>query len=138
MLAFVACCAPAAPAAAHGTSAPARMVAKINEFRAVRGLPALRAAPKLERSGIGHAHRLMAGDYLAHASFRAPFDTKGEVIAMHRGWRFRASLTIRRWLRSPSHRPLLLSRSFGYVGAGRATGRFGSHRSTIWVVRFGG
>ena len=138
VLAIGACCAPAAPAAASSSTASARMVTKLNEFRAKRGLPTLRHAPRLEQSGSAHARRLIAGDYLAHASFSAPFRTKGEVIAMHRGARFRASITIRRWLRSPSHRPLLLSRAFRYVGAGRATGNFAGRRATVWVLRFGG
>jgi uncharacterized protein YkwD len=41
------------------------------------------------------------------------------------------------WLRSPSHRAVILTRSMNLVGAGMVRGRFRGRRATIWVVQTG-
>lgn len=115
------------------------MIDGINWWRAHAGLKPLRGARKLRRSSRQRARRLMRGNFFAHpARLRVPrFDRVGEVIELHGGRRGRVRRAIRRWARSPSHRALLLSRSFRYLGAGKATGRYRGSRATIWVVRLG-
>src|SRR5919109_443366 len=140
-----ACCALVAIAAlAHtptdaGASTPA-MVRKINAYRNANGLPSLRYSPSLGRSSTAYASRMMATDYFGHASriqASSSFSRLGEVLAYYRGWRIVRSAIVRRWLRSPTHRAVLLSRSFRYVGAGRSRGYFDGSRTTIWVAQFG-
>jgi uncharacterized protein YkwD len=81
----------------------------------------------------------MRGDFFAHpARLRVPtFDRVGEVIELHGGHRPRVRAVFNRWVDSASHRAVLASRRYRWIGAARATGRYGGHRATIWVVRFG-
>jgi uncharacterized protein YkwD len=141
----VACCllltglmlVPAAPASAD---VPA-MVQRINEVRANHGLRALHHAPALTRSADSYARVMMSRDYFGHSShIQAPrrFRRLGEAIAYRRGHGPSTSRTLRSWLRSPGHRALILSSSFGYVGAGVSKGSFRGRAATIWVVHLGG
>jgi uncharacterized protein YkwD len=124
-----------------GTAAsPPPLVGKLNRVRRRNGLRSLRYSPSLARSSRSFARHLMSTDRFGHAPrIRAPrrFRWVGEVLAMHRGWRPRSSSTIRTWMHSPTHRHVLLSRNFRSVGAGRAAGRFGGRRATIWVMQVG-
>jgi uncharacterized protein YkwD len=40
-------------------------------------------------------------------------------------------------MRSPSHRRILLSRRFTWIGVGYARGRMGRSRASTWVAHFG-
>jgi uncharacterized protein YkwD len=123
---------PAARAAASDA-----MVQKINQVRARYGLRRLRAAPSLSGSSRRYAARLMRADVLRHSS-RGASGRSGEVLAVHFGRSPRVGSTVARWMGSPSHRAVLLSRSMGAMGAGYAQGRWGSTPAVIWVARFGG
>ena len=114
------------------------MVQKINDYRRGHGLRPLRTSPRLARASKRFARRLMRANRFGHSS-RAmrPFSSSGEILALQPGWRVRRAAAVRAWLRSPSHRSIVLSRRFGSAGAGLSRGRFGSRRSSIWVVRFG-
>jgi uncharacterized protein YkwD len=133
----------AAPAAVAGQDKDSRaaeaMVERINAVRADHGLPALRLAPKLMRSARGYARQLMRADGFNHnASFRKTgFRTTGEMLAYNQGWKLKPTPSIQMWLHSSGHRALMLSRSFRYIGAGPARGRFSGGLTTIWVIRFG-
>jgi uncharacterized protein YkwD len=121
-------------------ASPPPVVRKLNRVRRRHGLRELRYSPGLARSSSGFARHLMRTHTFGHAPrIHAPrgFRRLGEVLAMHSGWRPRSSSTIRGWMHSPTHRHVLLSRSYGSVGAGRATGRFGGRRATIWVMQVG-
>ncbi len=115
------------------------MVERINEVRADHDLPALRLAPKLMRASKGYAKRLMRDDGFSHgAGYRQNgFRTAGEMLAFGNGWSLAAGPSIRMWLGSSVHRGLMLSRSFRYVGASPARGRYGGALRTIWVVQLG-
>ena len=129
----------AVPATA-GASTPSPIVRKLNAFRAHHGLGPLRYSPSLARSSTRFAHYIARSDRFGHASrirASASFRLLGEALAYTRGWRIRRSYVIRRLLRSPGHRPLLLSRTFNYVGVGRVRGRLGRGRATVWVLQFG-
>ena len=140
VLAMMACAAfllPAAPAQAN----PARsVVVKVNNYRAAHGLPKLRISRSLSRSSYGYARHLLRTDRFGHSShIRASsrFRMLGENLAMSWGKRRSARIPVRGWIRSSSHRGVLLNRSFRYVGVGRAVGRLGSRRATIWVLHAG-
>ena len=56
---------------------------------------------------------------------------------MHFGRRAQVRRTVRRWLRSPAHRSLLLSGRFRALGAGQAVGSYRGRRATTWVLHLG-
>jgi uncharacterized protein YkwD len=128
----------AVPASASAGTPP--MVRKINKARQAYGLPALRYSPSLGRSSGRFARRLVRIDRFAHApriQASRRFRRLGECLGRQSGFQLRRSKMIRAWLRSPSHRAILLSRAFNRVGAAPARGRFWGRRSTIWVAQFG-
>jgi uncharacterized protein YkwD len=130
----------ALPAPAEAHHAANVMVSKINKVRARHGLPPLRSSPSLKRSSRRFARTMIRRDFFGHrsrvsASHR--FRRLGEAIAMHSGGRPGVRGTLRGWLRSPSHRKLVLTRSRRYVGAGMARGRLGRGRAVIWVMQVG-
>ena len=136
-----ACAFAAAPAAAPAATAYSgeRMMDVINYARAGGGLRALKRSRRLIRSAQARAALMMRADFFAHPTrLRVPtFDRVGEVIELHGGYRPRVRTVLRRWANSPSHRAVLSSRRYGWIGAARATGRYRGHRATIWVVRYG-
>jgi uncharacterized protein YkwD len=127
-------------AAASGAKDPRAMVDTINRARAKHGAQALRHHAALSRSARRYARHLLRTGRFGHAGrIRASdrFRHLGEVLARHPGRKPRRSRTVRRWIRSPWHRPVLLGRQFRFVGVGRVYGRSGGRRRTIWVVHLG-
>jgi len=117
------------------------IVERINEVRRSHGLPPFVASASLSHSATDYSHRLMRANRFTHDSFihaSSRFGHLGEALAYHGGWRPKRAQTVRRWLRSTAHRALVLSRSFRYVGAGIARGRFGRSAATIWTLQLGG
>ena len=114
------------------------MVQKINEVRGQHGLRPLRSSGSLAGSSQRFAEDLMRLDVLQHRSRPSTsYPNAGEVLAMHPGSATRVGSTVGQWMRSPSHRAVLLSRSFREMGAGVARGRFGRGAAVIWVVQVG-
>ena len=129
----------AVPASA-GASAPSPIVQKVNAFRAKHGLRPMRYSPSLARSSTRFAHYIARSGRFGHSGrIRASsrFRLLGEALTYTRGWKIRRSYALRRLLASSAHRPLLLSRTFNYVGVGRVRGRLGRSRATVWVLQFG-
>jgi uncharacterized protein YkwD len=131
------------PATAFADIPPesAAMIKKVNEKRRSSGLPTLQTSEALTGSARSYARYMLKNDYFAHlASIRAGgnFLTVGETLEWHSGWRAQVRATFRRWMGSPTHRALLLSPAFGYIGAGKARGRFGRRPATAWVAHLGG
>jgi len=114
------------------------MTERINAVRADHGLRPLKQAPKLMRSSRRYVKRMMRNDSFSHgSSYRIPgFRVSGEMLAWNRGWKLNAGPPVKMWLNSSGHRALMLSSSFGYVGAAPARGRFGGALTTMWVVHF--
>jgi uncharacterized protein YkwD len=126
--------------AAAGTKDSRAMVDTINRARAKHGAHALRHHAALSRSAKRYARHLLRTGSFGHAGrIRASdrFRRLGELLARHPGRKPRRSRTVRRWVRSPWHRPVLLGRQFRFVGVGRVYGRFHGRRRTIWVVHLG-
>jgi uncharacterized protein YkwD len=122
-------------AATRASDRPA-MVDTINRARAKHGVPALRHNASLSRSAKRYARHLLRTGTFGHAGrIRADgrFAHLGELLARHRGREPRRSRTVRGWMSSPWHRPVLLGNQFRLVGVGRVQGR----RGTIWVVHLG-
>jgi uncharacterized protein YkwD len=127
------------PASAARTYTGAGMMDGINAVRAKYGLRQLRPAPRLVRSSAARASLMMRENFFAHPSrLRVPtFDRVGEILERHQGHRPKMGRTIRLWMNSYGHRAVMLSSHYRWIGAARATGRYGGYRANIWVVRFG-
>lgn len=107
------------------------MVKTINYVRSWGQVHGLRYSAGLSAKANSWARHLMRTRVLRHSR-----SAQGEVIEYHTGNRPRVRATVGEWLRSPSHRRVMMARKFHSVGAGRAVGYFGGRRVTIWVVRF--
>ena len=142
LLAYLLLAAPAAPAPVAHKASVDKMVAKLNAVRARHGLGPLRASPSLTSSAGHFARWMVAHDYFGHrggvSANHGRFSRLGEAIAMHSGRKLGVGLTVRSWLRSPTHRAVVLTRSMRWVGVGVARGRVGSRRAVIWVLQTGG
>ena len=126
---------PAGPAAA-GAKDPKAMIDTINRARAKHGVSALRHHAALSRSARRYArHLLRTGSFGHSGRIRASdrFTHLGELLARHGGRKPRRSRTVRGWMRSAWHRPVLLGHQFQFAGIGRVRSR----RRTIWVVQLG-
>lgn len=136
-----ACALAVVPTPAEAVSPSTALVRKINDFRKAHGRPPLRVSGSLRRTARAYSRTMMRRDYFGHAAritaSRRLFRRVGEVIELHGGGHARARLALLRWRRSHSHRALLLSRSFRWIGAGRAAGGFRGRTATIWVVQLG-
>jgi uncharacterized protein YkwD len=130
----------AAPAGAHA-NVQHRMLDAVNAVRAQHGLGAFAGSRSLNRSAGRYARWMLRADYFGHLSnIRASgrFSLLGENLALHPGRRSLISQTVRRWMRSPPHRALILHPGFRWLGAGMARGALAGRRVTAWVLHFGG
>ena len=129
------------PAAAQAKPAkPEPILDRINDVRAANGLRPFKFAPSLGKSSRSWAHTLMRADAFSHSNpikAAGNFRRNGEALAYTSGWRLNRAGVVNMWMSSAGHRALLLSRSFGYIGAGKYRGRMGSRLTTIWVLHFG-
>jgi uncharacterized protein YkwD len=128
------------PAAAMASETPeTRMIAKINQVRADEGgLPPLRAARSLRRSASAFARWLVGHDQFQHrpsVSVTRNYHHCGEALAMHYSLQAEVGGTLSTWLRSPTHRGLVLTSSMNLVGVGHASGRPGGKPRTVWVMQ---
>jgi len=123
--------APVAAATATQASVSAEMVRQINKQRTSRGLVSLRGDSRLYALAQERAGNMAAKKTLSHAaaggSVGAALDARriqwygfGEVIGWSGyPWGTKAvSHLVSMWMASSSHRPLLLSGRYNYVGAG--------------------
>jgi uncharacterized protein YkwD len=140
--AAVVCCALAVPVTSAASSAPERsLVHVVNQVRQAHHLGALRGSPALRRSAGGYARWMLRADFFGHQGripTNAPFRRLGENLALESGRRPHARAIVRAWMRSPMHRSLMLSPSYGWAGAGMARGRMRGRPATTWVMHFGG
>lgn len=101
----------------------AAVLRQINARRTARGLRALRTSSCIEPFAESRSRRMAVNDELVHYSglrraFRACGGSMvGEVIARGRGFAV-ASVLVRAWMRSPSHRDVILQRGFRQAGVG--------------------
>jgi uncharacterized protein YkwD len=116
-------------------------LAAINDARARAGIAPLALSPALTRSSEAFGGHILRTGVFAHAGTiqaAGGFRRLGECIAMHTGRAARPGWTVRRWLASPGHRALVLSRGFRQAGAAAVQGNFRGRQSTIWVLQLGG
>jgi len=128
------------PAASAAASPQGAAIAQLNQIRQANGLPELRASESLHRSSTRYARHMIDTDYFGHASriaVSSEFNRAGETLELHSGWKADPAQTIEEWMHSPTHRAVLLSASYRWVGMGIARGRIGSRFVTVWVAHVG-
>lgn len=129
--------------------AEAALLRLVNGDRAKEGLVALRVDPTLARiAGARSADMVRNGyfshtepdgdtfvDYLADADVR--WYAAAETIASDRypGLDYSLGITRWGWMNSPSHRAILMSDEYNYVGLGLAVSSVGQHRWTAVFAR---
>jgi len=139
-LALVVLAAAIVAAPAQAGSPEMTMLSKVNHFRRQHGLRAVHYSHSLRSSASRYAHHMMRSGYFGHDSHihaSHHYRRLGEIICLQRGISASPSVAFRAWLNSGEHRAIILDRHFNYAGAGRASGRFHGHKSTIWVMHFG-
>lgn len=110
------------------------VVRRVNAERSRRAIKPLDQSPKLARSASRHSLRQLRSDRLWHRRMRTAFAARraGETLAfVPRGTRDRARWIVRTWMRSPSHRAVLLSTGVSRVGVGRRYGALGTRRGIV-------
>lgn len=123
-----------------------QIVRTVNRIRNRHGLPALRPTRALAVSAARHNADMLRHDFFAHhSSDGTPMVHRvrrhiaarrvGEnLAALSPRARRQASRTVRGWLRSPSHRQVLLGRRFGRVGVAKARGRIGARSAVVFTL----
>ncbi len=103
---------------------------QVNRMRLQRGIPALRPTRCVDGFAESRARRMAVDGVLRHlGGLRQVFarcggSLVGENIA--RGRRMTALRAVAGWMRSPSHRAIMLDRRFGQAGVGAWRGRDGT------------
>lgn len=118
-----------------------QLLTLINKKRASRDLPPLRVNAKLERAARSHSAEMIAKDYFHHDSANGESFSKrlirfgykqagctswraGENIAWGVGLLGTPQAIFKAWMKSTTHRQIMLSKRFRDVGIGRAKGEF--------------
>ncbi len=145
---------PAASAATVRLTSPERQVLKlVNAQRTKRGLKALRANVSLTRAARWHSRAMASTPFFSHISRdgRTPGQrarAKGYTIRGYRRWQVGENIawgtaafaspqaTVRAWMKSPSHRRLILTKAFRDVGIGRAVGSFAAGDTVLQDVTY--
>lgn len=145
-----------APAAAFDrTVNEAEMLRLINEARASHDLARLSAADTLLDAALAHSCDMIANDYFAHSSLkgatissrarRAGYTTSGwsqwsvgEVIAWGVSYRGGPQSIVRSWMKSTTHRRIILGKGWRDVGIGCHRGVYkGIPGVVMYTVDFG-
>jgi uncharacterized protein YkwD len=144
---------PATTAIREADSFEAGLAAKVNATRRAHGLPPLRRAQGLAEAAAAKAHEMPRLGYFGHTNPRGRTFVR-EVLSHYprRGysdWRAGENLAwgppnltpaavVRGWLNSPSHRTILLSRTYREFGIGavvaRNAGGFWAGRGDVLVI----
>jgi uncharacterized protein YkwD len=146
----------AVPALAFDRSAnEATILRLVNRARASRGLAKVKVVNPLDRAALSHARDMIARDYFAHSSLggatvaararNAGYATGGcsqwsvgEVIAWGASTRGTPQAIFKGWMRSSSHRRLVLARPWRDIGIGCARGSYrGLPGVLMYTVDFG-
>jgi uncharacterized protein YkwD len=125
----------------------------INEIRHQHHLRPLLLSDGLDAAAQGHSRDMVRRNFFAHTTptggtladriRRSPFKTHGawaagENIAWGSGSVGSPRNVLRMWLASSTHRAILLSSTWRFVGIGRATGNFrGQASAAVWTADFG-
>jgi uncharacterized protein YkwD len=133
------------------TDYEARLATSINAVRRRHGLCRLKVVPQLMRSANGHSLQMAHRGFFSHNSANgASFFARIQRFYASRGagenllWAesgIRSSQVVVRWLNSPAHRAILLSRLWNVLGVGvvkdmRGPGVYGGHAVLVITADF--
>jgi uncharacterized protein YkwD len=111
----------------------ARLATSINAVRKRYGLRCLRLVPALVRSADSHSLQMARGGFFSHNSRNgSSFNARVRRVYLSRGYQYwaagenllwagssiRPNQVVARWLASPGHRSVLLSRQWRVMGVG--------------------
>lgn len=121
----------------------AAVLSELNRVRAAHGIAPVAADRRIARIAAAHSRAMARRGTLAHGSWsgrvaRAAGQPRavGEVL----GWLRRARpgrearALVRGWLRSPTHRSVVLDAGYRRVGIGRAPARLHGLRAALYTV----
>jgi uncharacterized protein YkwD len=112
---------PSEASAASPNHAEKKLIAKVNDARAARGLRRLRVGSTIQTYSHRWAWYLLSRDAFFHGSFGDGVRENIAWLTCRRGW---ARTIVSMWLNSPVHRDAMLDRSARSMGTGVATGRW--------------
>ena len=131
----------ASGAGVEPTATESAFVRAINETRRERGLAPLKVHHDLVRAARFHSTDMIDRGYFEHgvvAQRLTRFGIKTGTVGENLGWRSTrksaAPALVEMWLRSPSHRAVLLSTQFRAVGVGTGIGPFKGWAGAIVVT----
>jgi uncharacterized protein YkwD len=141
----------AAPAATSLNPYEKQLISLINKQRAKRHLAALRINPKLMASSRAHSAEMASCKYFAHESangeaFSVRIVNHGYSRAGYRTWKTGENLywgaglysspylVVQGWMKSPSHRQVILTKTFRDIGVGAivAEDGYGDCSGPVW------
>jgi uncharacterized protein YkwD len=141
------------PALAFDRSATeASMLKLINNARKSRGLATVKIVASLDRAALLHSRDMIAHDYFSHSSRggatvagrarNAGYPTSGcslgEVIALGSSYKGTPSSIFKSWMRSSSHRQIILTKRWRDAGVGCARGAYKGYSGVVmYTVDFG-
>lgn len=140
------------PALAFDHSAnEATMLRLVNRARTSRGLHAVKIVASLDRAALLHSREMISRDYFSHSSrggaslaSRARSagypsgSALGEVIAYGSSFKGTPASIFKGWMRSSSHRRVILTRRWRDVGIGCARGTYKGYSGVVmYTVDFG-
>ena len=115
-----------------------QMGREINRVRAAHGRRRLGRSQRLHRASRRYAGWLASQHRFVHAAPLLPegFSGAGEVLERHYDGQPRVPETVQLWMRSPSHRKVLLNPKYRVAGASLSRDPRGE-RPSVWVLRLG-
>jgi uncharacterized protein YkwD len=129
-----------------------QLLRALNHARSAHSMPKLASARALHSAALRHSEDMIARNYFAHTSptgstltyriVRSGFVSGhwwrgAETLAWGTGARAGAAATVAAWLRSATHRAIVLSPSFRWVGIARYCGRFAGYSGAcVWTADF--
>jgi uncharacterized protein YkwD len=140
----------AASSAEASTGYRWRLFLRINETRVAHGLHRVYLSTGLRSAAQRHSNDMAANHYFAHTSptgstlysriVASPFERigewwAGETLAWGTGTYATPRAVVRGWLNSPTHRAILLSDQYTWIGIGRAVGSYDGHSNVaFWTA----
>jgi uncharacterized protein YkwD len=156
LIALIAALVGAVPALAFDRAAnEATMLKLINHARKSRGLATVARAGTLDQAALAHSRDMLARDYFSHSSLNgatvaarartAGYSTSGwsqwyvgEVIAWGASARGTPESVFKAWMRSSTHRQVILAKRWRDCGVGCARGTFkGTSGVVMYTIDFG-
>ena len=118
-----------------------QVLALLNQIRQQKGLSSLALSTSLRGAARSHTADMLRGTYFGHSSSSGTLISRspkgafsGETIAWGVGSSGSPAALVGQWMRSTSHRAVILSPGIRRVGIGIALGTFGTTRNAVMAT----